>query len=58
MAHPPYNSLILADDRGESHDDGGQGTLHMLVDVASQLLHTGHNLRQDGVCAIFVTQVL
>lgn len=31
-------SVVLAQDGGEAHDDGGQGRLHMLICVGHQLL--------------------
>ena len=53
-----YHLLILANDGGQSHDDRGKGTLDVLIGVICQLLNTGHNLSQDGLCSVVLTKML
>ena len=55
---PAPSSLVLANDGGQPHDDGGQGTLHVLVGIVGQLLDAGHDLSQDGVDAVLLAEAL
>ena len=52
------NSLVLANEGGEPHDDGGKGGLDVLVGVGNQLLDAGQELGQDGVHTIVLAQSL
>ena len=53
----PY-LLVFADDGRETHDDGGQCTLHVLVGVVGEQGHTRHDGGQDGVCPVVLTKIL
>ncbi len=45
------DGVRLANDRGEAHDDGGEGRLDVLVRIGDQVLHAGQQLGHDQALA-------
>lgn len=52
------NLLVLSEDRGESHYNGGQCRLDVLIGIGDQVLHTGQDVGHDDTLSHIRGQVL
>ena len=58
MAPVRFDSLVFAEDGRESHDDGGEGRLDVLVGVGDELLDARQDAGHDHLLLVVSGQVL
>ena len=54
----PPSLLLLSYDGRQSHNDGGQSALNVLVSIVGQSLDARHDLCEDGINTIVLPEAL